>query len=301
MSYDKIEIDDGGFQRLSVSGTLEDSSSFRHNKTDFDAFNKFIEGLEERYKDVGRDRMIKERRESLMLWDQKLPRRWAGASLSTARNPAATEIAAKIKRYGVQSFFLQGDTGVGKTWMAHAVVRRYIGSGTVAPSQVVLLSEEAIVGMAHNGFQGRDKFEKVLNSNHKLFLIDNVGSKESINPEREGVLLDRLIDHIYTNSLIAVFTSNHDVDYFCESLGTSAGTKVRDLVCDTTVRLAAGKRHDDGARRLDADRTAASRFSDPDTFRPTIVSAPNQARRGNPPVNRDQVRDEKSKLDQFSD
>lgn len=301
MSYEKIDSDESSFQRLAVSGTLEDSSSFRHNKTDFDAFNKFAEELKERYRDVGRDRMIKERRESLMLWDQKLPRRWAGASLSTARNPASTEIAAKIKRYGVQSFFLQGDAGVGKTWMAHAVVRRYIGSGTVAPSQVVLLSEEAIVGMAHNGFQGRDKFEKILNSNHKLFLIDNVGSKESINPEREGVLLDRLIDHIYTNSLIAVFTSNHDVDYFCESLGTSAGTKVRDLVCDTTVRLAAGKRNDDGARRIESERAPSSRLSDPNKFAPTVVSTPNQSRRGNPQVNRDQVRDERNKLDQFSD
>lgn len=208
----------------------------RHNETDFDAFKRFQDSMDERYAKVERERIIHERRLNLQRWDNNLPKRWQKASLSRINHPAAYEILELINTYGQQSFFIHGATELGK-YLAYAIVRKFIGAGWTTFSQVKIISEEAMLSLAYTGFEGRAKFENLLSDKTKVFILDNVGARDFYDERRELPLLERFIDHIYSNSLTAIFTGNDKPESFGAVLNDSGNAKLMELIGKTSVEL----------------------------------------------------------------
>lgn len=208
-----------------------------HNETDFESFRKFQQDIDKRYSKVERERTIRERSKNLEKWDNSLPERWRGASLSKIHNPAAEVALNIIKEKGKGSFFVNGNAGSGKTYLSYAIIRKYIGSGWTTFSQVKIISEESILGLAYTGFEGRSRFEKMFDDKYKVYLFDNVGGREHYDTKKETPLWERLIDHIYNNSLYAIFTSNDSALNFSEILSDSGQAKFSHLISGRTIEV----------------------------------------------------------------
>lgn len=220
------------------NATGNDSLKFvNHNNTDYESFRKFQEDIDERYAKVERERVIKERSDNLRKWDQSLPQRWRGASLSKIDNPAAAEAAEIIKDKGRGCFFVKGDPGSGKTYISYAIIRKYIGSGWATFSQVNILTEETMLGHAYTGYKGRTRFEEILDNKYKIYLFDNVGMRENYDVSREVPMWERVIDHIYNNSLVAIFTSNNSASSFSNILSDSGQAKLSSLVAERVINV----------------------------------------------------------------
>lgn len=224
----------------------EGYSFTRHNETNYDNFRKFQEEIDQRYVVLERERIIKERKNNLLKWMDKLPERWKDASLAKIikdrqDNDKSAEAAIKINEIisssGKGSFYLSGQASSGKTYLAYAVARKYITKGWTTPSQVMIISEESMLNLAHSGFSGRDRFEKLLSSQYNMYIFDNVGEKEQYDPAKEISLWERMIDHIYNNSLSAIFTSTFPLEDFTENMSESIQAKMVHLVDGRTINV----------------------------------------------------------------
>ena len=209
----------------------------KHNETDFERFRKFQNEIDERYSELERQRIKKERVNSLRKWDESLPERWRGASLGNIENPAAHEAVEIINNLGRGSFFMTGDAGSGKTYISYAIIRKYIGKGWTSLSQVKILSEESMLNLAYTGFEGKSKFEKLFDNRYNVYLFDNVGEREEYNVVKEIPLWERMIDHIYNNSLSAIFTSLTTPIEFSELMSDSAQAKLSHLVSGRIIQV----------------------------------------------------------------
>lgn len=211
----------------------------KHNETDYDNFRKFQEEIDQRYVVLEKERIINERKNNLLKWMDKLPERWKDASLAKIIKDrkdddrsaeAATRINEILSSDGKGSFFLSGQASSGKTYLAYAVARKYITKGWTTPSQVKIISEESMLNLAYSGFIGRDRFEKLLDDQYNMYIFDNVGEKEQYDPVKEISLWERMIDHIYNNSLSAVFTSTFPLENFTDNMSESIQAKMIHLV-----------------------------------------------------------------------
>lgn len=200
-----------------------------HNEKDFEKFRNFQDSLDSRFAPIEEDRDKRERASNVKKWDAEQPRRWKGADLKTIKNPAAKKVEALIRKYRWGSFYIQGEPGVGKSYVSLAIARRFISLGWVTPSQIKDVSEESLLTITKMGFAGQDKFRELFNSDLKLYIFDNVGNRDSYD-KREGPLWEQLLDHIYTNDLAVVFTSLKSAASFSEKLSSPAGSKFRLLV-----------------------------------------------------------------------
>jgi len=209
----------------------------KHNETDFERFNKFQNEIDERYSELERQRTLRERINSLKKWDESLPERWRGASLSNIENPAAKEATEIINKLGKGSFFMTGDVGSGKTYISYAIVRKYIGKGWTSRSQVKILSEESMLNLAYTGFEGKSKFEKLFDSRYNVYIFDNVGERGEYNIVKEVPLWERMIDHIYNNSLSAIFTSLNSPVEFSQLMSDSAQAKFSHLISERIINV----------------------------------------------------------------
>lgn len=207
----------------------EDFTFLKHNKTDYAAFRDFQEELNARYQEIEKARSKSERESNVKKWDSSLPERWRGADLKTIENSAAGKAEALIREKRFGSFFVRGESSVGKTYLSFAIARRFIQLGWVTPSQVKIISEESLLNIPKLGFSGHDRFDKLFNESFRLYLFDNVGTRESYD-KRESPLWEQLLDHIYTNNLAAIFTSTGSATAFSEKLSTPAASKLRHLI-----------------------------------------------------------------------
>ena len=214
--------------------TSDDLRFIKHNPTDFGAFRKFQEELDERFSKTEEAREKRERKANLLKWGEMVGARWASATLKTIENAAIKDVVQLIKEHRKTSFWIHGESGSGKSYLAYGIIRAYIGFGWCTPSQVERLSEEVLLGMAGTGFEGMGRFNKILSAKNKIYLIDGVGSKHSYT-DKEKQLWEQLIDHIYTNSLTAVFTSNKTSEDFGCHLSDSGSSKLEHLVGDREV------------------------------------------------------------------
>lgn len=221
------------FDKFHAATSTEDFKFINHNEADYTSFKNFQNKLNEKFSEVEKRKELDTRKENLKTWDENLSSRWRGASLVTmAKNgDSASKTALKLMNKGkIDNYFISGESGVGKTYLAYAIARRYIGLGYISPSQVKIISEEKIMSYALTGFEGRAKFDELFKPKYRLFLLDNVGSKESYDARREIPFWEQLIDHIYTNDLSAIFTSNEPAMAFARILNNSGDSKFRHMV-----------------------------------------------------------------------
>jgi hypothetical protein len=208
----------------------------RHNKTDFANFRKFQDKIDARYEKIEAARTERECTANVRKWDSQLPPRWAGADLAKIKNEAAATAERMIANDGFTSFFIRGGSGVGKTYLSYAIVRRFISLGFVTPSQVKVITEESILATAKNGYQGHNLFVKLMDPIFKIYIFENVGTRNSYN-DREAPLWDQLMEHVYTNSLAAIFTSTGSARIFSEKLSTQTSTKFGTLVSGKIITM----------------------------------------------------------------
>lgn len=208
-----------------------------HNETDFESFREFQASLDKKFAKIEQENTRRERISHLKKWDSNLSPRFRGASLTKIKSEAAVKALSIISENGAESFFITGNPGSGKTYLGYSILRRYIGAGFATPSQVKIISEETIMSYAMTGFEGRAKFDELFNPKYKMYLLDNVGSKESYDSRREIPFWEQLIEHIYTNSLTAVFTSNESPNSFAGILNESGNSKFRHLIKDRLLTV----------------------------------------------------------------
>lgn len=221
-----------------LASTVTDDFNFvRHNETDFDGFKDFQKEIDERFAQVEIRRRRSERISNLEKWDSALTGRWRDAKLNLIEKPVIAKIKSALEKQPAGSFFLTGESGAGKSFVAYAVIRRMVGHGTVSPSQVKTVSESVLSNWAFRGFQGQDQLSAILSSQHKLFLFDGIGTLGDHEQERVAGLWEQIIDHIYTHDLTAIFTSVDELDTFSAHLSPSGETKLRTLVDGRTFKV----------------------------------------------------------------
>lgn len=207
-----------------------------HNPTDYESFHAFNDDINKVYEKVEKENSRRDRAKFLEAWDNSMPDRWRGASLARIKNPAAAAALDLIKQ-GKGNFFITGSSGAGKTYLAYAIIRRYIGVGWVTPSRVKIISEETILSYATSGFEGKYKFDKLFDKRYTLFLIDNVGMKAQYDTRRELPMFEQLLDYIYNNSLFVIFTSNNSAASFSNVLTESGASKFTHLIAGRTIEI----------------------------------------------------------------
>lgn len=215
-----------------VPEVTENFNFVKHNDTDYEKFKEFSKGLDERFTSIESRREKAERISALEKWDNELPDRWSDAKLSHINKPVVKKIMTALKGNPRGSFFLDGASGTGKTFVAYALVRRLIGQGIATPSQIKMISESVLLNWSSLGFDGSKKIDQLLDSRYKLYIFDGIGTLDERQVLKVTPLWEQIIDHIYSKDLVAVFTSADDLNRFCESFSPSGETKLRTLVKD---------------------------------------------------------------------
>ena len=212
------------------------ASTPKNNPTDYERYFDLQKGIEERMDKVNRERVITERKRNLQKWRKSLPIRWRDASLSTINNNASNLVKEKLKKYPNGSYYFKGAPGSGKTYLAYATLRRLIGSGKTTPSRIKIISEGTILGYSKEGFRGRDQFKEIFNSLYNVYLFDNIGNQEFYD-EKEISFWEQVIDHVYANSLTAIFTSTIPAARFSKILSESTRSKLSYLIEDRIITV----------------------------------------------------------------
>lgn len=213
-----------------IAGLSDDFNYVKHNKTDFEGFKQFQSSVEEKFELIEKKRRRAERIANLEKWDKSLPDRWVEARFNKIEKPVMAKITAALKRNARQSFFLTGASGSGKTFVAYAIARRFIGHGVVSTSQVRIVSEQVLLNQASRGFKGQDDFNELLNPKTKLFVFDGIGALSDKEADQVAGFWEQIIDHVYSKDLMVIFTSADSLDRFTSSLSPSGESKLRTLV-----------------------------------------------------------------------
>lgn len=221
-----------------ISEVTENFNFVNHNEVDYDSYRDFADVINSRFEVLEANRKKNERAAALEKWDNHLPDRWRNARMNRISKPVVKKIIDALEKNSRGSFFLSGGSGTGKTYVAYALVRRLIGRGTVTPSQVKFVSERVMLGWKNQGFKGADMFNELFQKRYQLYVFDGIGTLEEMEMEKLATFWEQLLDHIYNNDLIAIFTSSDTdesspaeaLDRFCANLSPSSEAKVRTLV-----------------------------------------------------------------------
>jgi len=213
-----------------TSGVTEDFNFVKHNETDFASFREFTKDLDERYSSIEAKREHSERVAALDKWDRELPDRWKDAKLNLIKKPVVEKIIEALKSHPRGSFFFTGASGAGKTFVAYALVRRFIGRGIATPSQIKMISEPILLNWATRGFKGADMIQALMDERYKLYIFDGIGTLSDSESDKVAPLWEQILDHIYSRDLIAVFTSADSLEKLSSTLSPSGEIKLRTLV-----------------------------------------------------------------------
>lgn len=205
-------------------------------ETDYESFRKFQSENDTRYEKIERERVISERKLHLEQWDNKLPNRWKKATLNKVEEPFKTTISNAMDKNQDLSFFIQGNSTVDTTFISYAILRRLVGKGLTTVSRVKSISEEEFLSYAYMGFKGRDKIEAMFDPIYNTYFFDNFGEKDSYDM-KEIALWERMIDHIYTNSHMVIFSSVDDMHSFADLLSPSGSQKLIEIIGERLIHV----------------------------------------------------------------
>lgn len=152
----------------------------------------------------------KERIENYMkAWKKQVGERFGSA---TTDNPVILNKIERVKKGQKEhrtSLLLAGDLGIGKTYAAYAYLNALIKEGLYNPAEIVHNTEASILGrIASGGFKRDEMFVELTNPMHKVFFIDDVGQAYYSDETKRHSVWFELINHIYTNDLILIMTTN---------------------------------------------------------------------------------------------
>lgn len=189
----------------------DNKGTANHNKTDFSAFKEAQRKDRERSEIRYKRRMKEVIAENLKNWEDSITNRWKEADLKTVDTKQGEKIIDSIDKHGLCSFYFYGNTGIGKSYHAYAIIREYIRRGYFAPSQAVILNEGQMLDWVNTGFEGRNKLNSVLNDRHKFFFFDDIGRGSIGTQDKRNALWDRVMDYVYSKDVAFVMTSNFEI------------------------------------------------------------------------------------------
>lgn len=255
------ELERKDLYRLAGLNVSERFKFVNHNEADYESFSNFQERMDSIFEEKAHAAETQRLRNNLASWVNKLPERWQSAKLKTlASEEGSMGVAARRIRkilaertrgtgknlrndpQGLIScFYIMGESGAGKTYLAYAAIRALISSGLVNANQVKTLSENQIISLSEQGYVGRGMFFDIIHGDYKLFLWDGVGEREFLKDATVG-MYEQLIDHCYTNSLGIIFTSSKEAAVFANKLSGSARSKFFYLVEGRELKLTNSKK-----------------------------------------------------------
>lgn len=215
--------------------SISDLSFIKHNEIDFDSFRKFQEELDSRYEALNENREHELRKKNLMKWLKSVPRRWVKASLANHSNKDAVEATKKLLKSGKRSFYIAGNHGSGKTYLAYAILRLYVQKGKLKPSEIKVLTENELLSLANGGFETRQAIEKIFDNKYKAYLFDSAGIKDEYSQKNEMPVITRFIEEVYNRSAILIVTSHLSFELFCDGITSSSVAKMENMVGDSIV------------------------------------------------------------------
>lgn len=209
-----------------------------HNKTDYEAFRNHQKKIDARFENFEKEQNKRNRLKNLFIWDEKTLPRWKGASLSKLRyKDLANKILDTIKKNNdLVSFFVTGEPDSGKTYIAYSIFRRYIGLGWLQPSEVKIITEDDLISIASIGWEGNSKFNDFLNPKYKAYFFEDVGIKNNYS-EKMQYFWESLINHVYKNSLVTIFTSSGTVTNFMDILNQTSESKFKKIINNNNIQL----------------------------------------------------------------
>lgn len=209
---------------------LEEQPQAKNNKVDHNAFKSFVSELDPTYNELERKRMQLECKQNLKDWLSKLPTPWQQANLTDINLDVAKKADQILKTEGMSSFFIQGKENSGKTYLSYAILRRYVGKGWATPSQIKFMTEQELMSMSYTGFLGKQEFNELLNSDYKVFVIDDVGTCSKYRLDQELLLWQRFVEHVYSKGLTIILTSAHSLSAFVGKLSASSRVKLESML-----------------------------------------------------------------------
>jgi len=230
------------------------------NETDFESFNALTDRINSTFESLEKERSLEVRKKRLVIWDDKTPPRWKGASLSQIEKNTAKRILGLLKEDSSGSFFLTGRAAKDKNFHAYAIMRKLIGAGKIAPSKIKIISEDTLLSYSQTGFEGRARIDELLSEEYDGFIIDNIGSKEFYDAKREIPVLEQLLLNIYNRSLPTVFISNISVEDFYGILGKGPADKMRDILDNRIIDLGSSEKRQ--SRESSPAKTSRKKIED---------------------------------------
>lgn len=123
--------------------------------------------------------------------------------------------------------FSGAELGRGKTWQAYSYLNQVIASGGGTSGQIIFGTEGATIArIATSGFERAGNMRELLQESHRFFFIDDVGQGYYYKEESRHEVWFELIDHIYTQQLTLILTTN--LAFTEQSLGKWIGFRAFD-------------------------------------------------------------------------
>lgn len=176
---------------------------------------------------------------NLALWQNSISILWKDAKLDDERMPAKNKefITTHVERWNAPaearrhtSMVLSGFSGRGKTWTSYAYMHELIRSSHVTPQQIVTLAESRLATIANSGFERPAKMRELLDKKHQVFFVDEVGRGAFRNEVDRSSIWFELMDHIYTNQLCLILTTNLPSKDIPEWFGGATTDRLRSLI-----------------------------------------------------------------------
>lgn len=231
----------GDFRKFVEDFQVGEFDFVKHNPTDFESFREFSKDLGDRYEEARKAKEKDSRRKNLLKWLEQVPDRWRSASFRSY-NPeplngyksSATAAENKLRNKQL-GYFISGPHTSGKSYLAYAIIRKYVASGKLKPSEIRVITEGDLLMLANGGYESRDQFEKVFDSRIKCYLFDSLGTRKEYDDRREAPALTRLIEEAYNRSALFIATSHMDFDLYESGLPEQAAAKLRHMVKDGII------------------------------------------------------------------
>jgi len=232
---------EGDFRKLVEDFKVGDLNFVKHNDTDFDSFREFNRTIEERYTAARKAKEGEAKRKNLVKWMEQIPERWRRASFRTfdatsvGGHQSSAEAAKRMLRAKQRGFFISGPHTSGKSYLAYAIIREFVAHGKLKPSQIRVITEADLIGLANGGYETREALDRVFDPRYKCYLFDSLGTRSSYDEKREAPALTKLIEEAYNRSSLFISTSHMDLDLYESGLPEQAAAKFRYMVKDGLI------------------------------------------------------------------